>query len=214
MKTRYAKTIETLKEHSRLLQPLCIGDTVFIQNQCGLYPKKWDKTGSVVEVKKNDQYVVKVDGSGRLTLRNRRFLRKYEPHHNQQRTYSHPSPAVGSKPVCSKSGSNESVQPQVRNGENLTPSLSPAPSGRVTPTALTQSKNSTSLGATPTNSTPLHMTPQATSPSTTQVRRIILPPEETEVPSQRRSSRVPTERTVYDASTGKYVAPKSVDINI
>ena len=28
----------------------------------------------------NDQYWVKIDGSGRLTLRNRRFLRKYTQH--------------------------------------------------------------------------------------------------------------------------------------
>ncbi len=33
----------------------------------------------VVEVRQFDQYVVKVDGSGRMTLRNRKFLRKYTP---------------------------------------------------------------------------------------------------------------------------------------
>ncbi len=54
-----------------------------IQNQVGRHPDKWDKSGVVVETKDNDQYVVKVAGSGRLTLRNRRFLRKYEPHYKQ-----------------------------------------------------------------------------------------------------------------------------------
>ena len=33
----------------------------------------------VIEVRQFDQYVVKVDGSGRVTIRNRKFLRKYVP---------------------------------------------------------------------------------------------------------------------------------------
>ena len=33
----------------------------------------------VIEVKQFDQYVIRVDGSGRITLRNRKFLRKYDP---------------------------------------------------------------------------------------------------------------------------------------
>ena len=59
---------------------LDVGDRVMFQNQSGRFPKKWDKSGVVIEKKGNDQHVVKVDGSGRLTLRNRRFLRKYKPH--------------------------------------------------------------------------------------------------------------------------------------
>ena len=49
-----------------------------IQNQSGNDPNKWDKTGVVVEVKQHDQYVIRVDGSGRVTLRNRKFLRKFQ----------------------------------------------------------------------------------------------------------------------------------------
>ncbi|KAK3769237.1 hypothetical protein RRG08_005184 [Elysia crispata] len=56
-----------------------VGDYVRIQNQIGSYPLKWDKTGRVIEVRQFDQYAVKVDGSGRVTLRNRKFLRKYSP---------------------------------------------------------------------------------------------------------------------------------------
>jgi len=33
----------------------------------------------VIEVCQYHQYVVRVDGSGRITIRNRRFLRKYTP---------------------------------------------------------------------------------------------------------------------------------------
>ena len=50
-----------------------------VQNQTGQHPRKWDKTGRIVEVRQFDQYVVKVDGSGRVTLRNRKFLRRYNP---------------------------------------------------------------------------------------------------------------------------------------
>ena len=53
--------------------------TYLIQNQTGPHPTKWDKTGLVIEVRQFDQYVMCVDGSSRVTLRNRKFLRKYEP---------------------------------------------------------------------------------------------------------------------------------------
>ena len=75
MKARYVKTVETLQEHARELPPLRHGDNVMVQNQSGRFPTRWDKSGCVVEVKDNDQYVVKVAGTGRMTLRNRRFLR-------------------------------------------------------------------------------------------------------------------------------------------
>ena len=39
------------------------------------HPGKWNKVGRVVEILSFDQYVIKVDGSGRITKRNRRFLR-------------------------------------------------------------------------------------------------------------------------------------------
>ena len=40
----------------------------------------------VIEVRQFDQYVVKVDGSGRVTLRNRKFLRRYTPVQSQRPT--------------------------------------------------------------------------------------------------------------------------------
>ena len=71
-----SRTTESLKEHSR---PLALGERVFIQNQQGTSPNKWDRSGIVVESSGHDQYRVKVDASGRLTSRNRRFLRVYTP---------------------------------------------------------------------------------------------------------------------------------------
>ena len=79
MLTRFARSSERLNQSARQLQPLSIGDHVLIQNQHGNHPTKWDKSGVIVEVKDHDQYVVKVDGSRRVTLRNRRFLRKFTP---------------------------------------------------------------------------------------------------------------------------------------
>lgn len=79
LRNRHMKISEKLSEHTKHLLPLAVGDFVRIQNQIGPNPLKWDKTGHVIEVRQFDQYVVRVDGSGRVTLRNRKFLRKYEP---------------------------------------------------------------------------------------------------------------------------------------
>ena len=69
--------MEILVESSRPLAPLRIGDHVLVQNQVSRFPKKWDRSEIIVEVKDIDQYVMKVTGTGRLNLRNRRFLKKY-----------------------------------------------------------------------------------------------------------------------------------------
>ena len=76
---RYVKTLE----NSRSLPPLRHGDHVFVQNQRGRFPRRWDRSGIVVETKPHDQYIVKTSGRGRLTLRNRRFLRKHTAHNIQ-----------------------------------------------------------------------------------------------------------------------------------
>ena len=57
-----------LYEHTRRLPALQVGDRVFVQNQSGPHPNRWDNTGVIIEVKQFDQYVVKMDSSGRHTL--------------------------------------------------------------------------------------------------------------------------------------------------
>lgn len=79
LRNRHMQAAERWAEHTRLLSPLRVGDKVRMQNQTGNRPTKWDRTGIIVEVRQFHQYVVKVDGSGRVTIRNRKFLRKYEP---------------------------------------------------------------------------------------------------------------------------------------
>ena len=79
LRNRHMRAMEYWTEHTRRLPPLRTGDCVRIQNQTGPHPNKWDKTGKVIEVRQYDQYLVKIDGSNRVTLRNRKFLRKYLP---------------------------------------------------------------------------------------------------------------------------------------
>ena len=84
---RYRKIEENLRRHSRALEELPVGATVQIQNQRGNEPLRWKKSGVVVENIGNDQYSVKMDGSGRVTLRNRRYLRRIRPVFEKAITY-------------------------------------------------------------------------------------------------------------------------------
>ena len=79
LRNRHMHAHEQWSEHTKRLPPLQVGDHVRIQNQTGNFPKRWDKTGTVIEVHQFDQYVIKVDGSGWLTLQNCKFLHKYLP---------------------------------------------------------------------------------------------------------------------------------------
>ena len=78
--TRSMKAEAQWSEHTRALPPLKIGDHVMIQNQRGNHPLRWDKRGTVVKCEGHDQYQVVVDGSRRLTRRNRKFLRLFTPY--------------------------------------------------------------------------------------------------------------------------------------
>ena len=75
----HMKDAKRWSEHTKRLSPLAVGDHVCIQNQTGPYPTKWDKTSIVIEVRHFDLYVICIDGYGRMTTRNCKFLRKYLP---------------------------------------------------------------------------------------------------------------------------------------
>ena len=64
---------------TRTLPALQLGDTVLIQNQTGPKPNRWSKTGRVVEDLGHRQFHIKIDGSNRITLRNRKFLKRILP---------------------------------------------------------------------------------------------------------------------------------------
>ena len=73
---KFAEIEKNLGGGARDLPNLKVGDMVQIQNQRGNNPKRWNKSGRVIEKLDFDQYLVKVDGGGRITRRNRRFLKK------------------------------------------------------------------------------------------------------------------------------------------
>ena len=73
---RALKEIESGKQE---LKPLEVGDSVQLQNQTGNQPRKWYNTGTVAGVLPHRQYQVILDGSRRVSLRNRKFLRKILP---------------------------------------------------------------------------------------------------------------------------------------
>ena len=81
-----------MNKHTRELAPLNGEDTISIQNQHGNTPLKWDQTGTISEVGDIDKYTIKIDGSGRLTNRNRRFLQPVRPN---KEAVSRPAPADG-----------------------------------------------------------------------------------------------------------------------
>ena len=79
LRARFIRTSEDLNKHARPIPPLVPGDKCFVQNQTGQHANKWYHTGTVVEVLPHDKYGVVIDGSGRVTYRNRRFLKQYTP---------------------------------------------------------------------------------------------------------------------------------------
>ena len=76
---RHSREKEKWSQSTRQLPPLQIGDHVYLQNLIGNHPRRWERTGVVIEVRQFHQYVIRIDGSGRVTLRNRQHLRKFTP---------------------------------------------------------------------------------------------------------------------------------------
>ena len=70
---RAARATEELTRGTIDLGKLTLGDNVRVQNQTGEKPTRWDNTGVVVEIEEFDQYMVKMEDTGRLSLRNRKF---------------------------------------------------------------------------------------------------------------------------------------------
>ena len=81
LRSRFIKASERWLANTRDLRPLQPGTRVIIQNQhgAGKISKKWDRTGLILEDMGYNKYRIKVDGSGRVTDRNRQFLRQFTP---------------------------------------------------------------------------------------------------------------------------------------
>ena len=68
--------VGTYNKGAKQLPPLDVGDKVRIQNQTTTRPTKWDRTGVITATLGNRKYEIMMDGSRRLTTRNRRHLRR------------------------------------------------------------------------------------------------------------------------------------------
>ena len=89
---RHVAGHEQWEARTKDLPPLAKGEKVYLQNLVGNHPRRWERTGVILECKEFDQYLVKKDGTGRVTLRNRKHLRKYTPIPKAPRP--DPAPAV------------------------------------------------------------------------------------------------------------------------
>ena len=65
-----------LEGYTKAHKDIPVGSSVVVQNKAGKFPRKWVKTGIVVENMDYDKVLVKLDGSGRLTSRNIKNVKK------------------------------------------------------------------------------------------------------------------------------------------
>ena len=76
---RHNREREKWEQNTKQLPPLQVRDHVYLQNITGNHPLRWERTGVIVECRPHNQYLVRVDGSGRATMRNRKHLRRFTP---------------------------------------------------------------------------------------------------------------------------------------
>ncbi len=130
LRLRFGKQMDKRSTGTRSLPPLECGSRVWMQNLCGPNPTKWERTGWIVESLPYDQYLVRMDGSGRITRRNRRHLRQvaaYEP------SAPNPLPPCGMTPLPSVAKAAETGQAKHTLGGD-TPCPSDPPSATDAPT--------------------------------------------------------------------------------
>ena len=248
IRSRLVRSCEGLENGSRELPPLREGDSVFIQNQ-GKSPgrrNKWDRQGRIVAIKDHDQHLVKVDGSGRLTLRNRRFLRKFQlrsevmMRDGEADRWGAPDSAsspVLSAPLDNSLSSSPGAAPSIAARGTSSGATSGAPDAALkrvpevptsdVPNDVPSTAASTvpriasgvAPGVVPSvapNGAPSASSRELPGAGSCQEPCYPLHGENNSFPtgcSVRRSSRQQTQRSVYDAATGTYVAPSSLPID-
>lgn len=102
------------EEKAHALAPLTLGKSVQVQNQTGPHANKWDLSGVVTEVLDYEAYLVKIDGTGRVSKQNRRYLKPIRTYREilmgreSNSSPSNSSELVVSTPVHSKVSSRVS----------------------------------------------------------------------------------------------------------
>ena len=232
LRTRLVRSCEKLEVGSKELPALREGDSVFIQNQdkSSGRPLKWDRQGTVIACKQHDQYLVKVQGSGKLTLRNRRFLRKFQIRSPVVQNLG-PDAVKDGFPTVQNPVVKESAQPQKKISVQQPSSIPldtqtqlldtqpnvPKPSAEIEHDKLEQqgfggdglqsSEQSPEFYEQPVPRNEVMQPksrPRGRPPKSHGVKECNLPVQSE--PS-RRSTRVQNQRKLYDASSGQYVDP-------
>ena len=188
LRARHHMNLQPLSEHSKALPPLDVGDKVFVQNQnkSSKQHKKWDRSGVVKEVGDFDQYTVCIDGTGRLTTRNRQFLRQRQGDAgNPEALFAQPTSSF----VPTATPQTEPTQPQC---EPPTPPNT-SPDEGTSPTQPAESLQDVPLQD-------LSSTPCEELPSVTDNHQL----ETNTPPAARRSTRVRRSRQFYNPEDGTY----------
>ena len=180
---------ERWEAHTRNLSPLQLGQNVAVQNQqaTGKAGKRWDRTGTVIEDLGHHKYRIKIDGSGRVTDRNRRFLRSFKP--AVSKSFPGPSPTTSS----SVQEQEPTLTPEVSNPEspNMPHEIPDFVNVENTPTTTSE------MGGEGSSSRdPCPFTPPAVSPTHTSS---LSPPSSDiqSLPNPRRSSRARVPNKLY-----------------
>lgn len=197
LRTRYQSCQKRLAEHSKALPSLEVGDRVSVQNQTGNKPTKWDRTGTIVEIRDFDKYIVKVDGSGRLTLRNRRFLRKL---YEDKGLYGM-QPQIAKKSVCNEKEVLQLASPKYSQAAPCEPQIQEADTSIETSTPFVSSGEPSCPTQEHTNLTPQRISP-CEQPIPLLQPSSIEPVQPSSVNS--RPVRIRAQRLFYDADKGKY----------
>ena len=239
IRVRLIRSCEQLESKSKELPPLREGDNVFIQNQDKGpgRPNKWDRQGKIIAIKDNDQYLIRVDGTGRLTLRNRRFLRRFEMRPATidgavANRYQGPASVLpntvgdgGSTRRASfntegNKGNSDHVPtgsdyeiPEASKNQQPMPVVTNPPTDPETSNSLPTpfQPSASMMPDQPAHPTSPVYAPARDMPSTGRSVRSATPtsgmPTATPTAPSRRSSRMAKQRMCYDASTGRSASP-------
>ena len=182
LRKRFIRASERWSSNTKDLQPLQPGSRVMIQNQhgAGKIAKRWDRTGLIVEDLGYNKYRIKIDGSGRVTDRNRQYLRQFTPV-----TTAQPGPRTEYTPRQVVEQGHQPVEPEPvvepPQPAQIIPELIPGPQEPSTPKPV--------------------VFPQQTIPTTPESPSFVTPPT-TPVAAEppRRSTRIskPPDRLNYD----------------
>ena len=123
------------------LPQLAVGTKVAVQDH---RTRKWDKYGTIVEVGRNRDYMIRL-ASGRVWRRNRRFLRRRYPVANPEPPNPVPNPIVqplAHVPIPHEHPPTAAVPPPPANTIGGTPQLPTRPPPPPVPPQVTQAKTS------------------------------------------------------------------------